>query len=82
LLPSFEDWAGQYDPSGEHLWELYELVSWSQLSNAGVSNYDWHHREIQSVACDTTILVDHTFQTLKNYPPTSIRDKTEALFGI
>jgi hypothetical protein len=19
LLPSFEDWAGQYDPSGEHL---------------------------------------------------------------
>jgi hypothetical protein len=57
------------------------LASHSKLSNTGVAGYDQHRREIQSVVCDTSILVDHTFQALKNYPP-SIRDKTEALFGI
>jgi hypothetical protein len=81
LLPSFEDWAGQYGPSGEHLREVYELASRSSLTDTGVSDYDRHRREIQSVVCDTSISVDHTFQALKNYP-TSIRDKTEALFGI
>jgi hypothetical protein len=81
VFPSFEDWAGQYGPSGENLRELYEVTSRSQLSDTGVSDYDRHRREIQSVVCDTSISVDHTFQALKNYPR-SIRDKTEALFGI
>jgi hypothetical protein len=80
-LPSFEDWAGQHGPSGEHLREVYEVASRSELSDTGVSDYDRHRREIQSVVCETSISVDHTFQALKNYP-TSIRDKTEALFGI
>jgi hypothetical protein len=52
-----------------------------ELTDTGVSDYDQHCREIQSVVCDTSISVDHTLQALKNYP-TSIRDKTEALFGI
>ena len=81
VFPSFEDWAGQYGPSGENLRKLYELASRSELSNTGVADYDQHCREIQSVVCDTSISVDHTFQALKNYPP-SIQDKTEALFGI
>jgi hypothetical protein len=57
------------------------LASQSELSNTGVSNYDQHCREIQSVICDISILADPTFQALKNFP-TSIRDKTYALFGI
>jgi hypothetical protein len=78
---SFEDWAGPYDPSGENLRDLYELASRSSLTDTGVSNYDQHQQEIQSVVCDTSFSVNHTFQALKNYPP-SIRDKMEALFGI
>jgi hypothetical protein len=57
------------------------VASRSKLTDTGVSDYDRHCREIQSVVCDTSISVDHTFQALKNYP-TSIRDKAEALFGI
>jgi hypothetical protein len=57
------------------------VASQSEQNNTGVSNYNQHCRETQSVVCDLAILVDHISQALKNYP-TSIRDKTEALFGI
>jgi hypothetical protein len=36
-LPSFEDWAGQYGPNGEHLREVYKVASRSELSDTGVS---------------------------------------------
>jgi hypothetical protein len=38
ILPSYEDWAGQYGPTGEYLRELYGLASGSSLTNTGVSD--------------------------------------------
>jgi hypothetical protein len=54
------------------------LASGLLLTDTGVSQ---HCLKIQSVVCDTTIWVDHTFQVHKNYP-TSVRDKAEALCRI
>jgi hypothetical protein len=72
FLPSYEDWAGQYGPTGKYLRELYKLESRLLLTDTGVSNNDWGCREIQSVV-NTTISVH-----VKNYP-TSIKNKAEAL---
>jgi hypothetical protein len=80
-LPSYEDWAGQHGPTGEHLRELCEVASRSSLTDTGVSNYDRNQREAQNVGGDTSLSIDHTFDALKNYP-SSIRDTAAALFGI
>jgi hypothetical protein len=46
---------------------LYKTVAESDLTSSGISDNDWHKREIQSVSCQVSTASDHTFAALRNY---------------
>jgi hypothetical protein len=67
-FPPFLDWIGTYGPTGQDICLLYKTVAESDLTSSGISDNDWHKREIQSVSCLVSTASDHTFAAaLRNY---------------
>ena len=66
--PSLNNWiAGRYYPDGAKFRELYEHAQSSRLTRSGVTEFERHTREIQSVTCNLTMAQDHTMEMVKNY---------------
>jgi hypothetical protein len=66
-LPLFGDWIGVYSPTGKEIRFLYKKAAESELTPTGIRDNDWHKREIQSVGCQVSTALDHTFAALQNY---------------
>ncbi|CAJ1917928.1 unnamed protein product [Cylindrotheca closterium] len=73
-FPVYEDWIGQYSPSGKDLRDMKDVAAHSALISTGVSDKDRVCREIQSVGAKTTTCDDHTYAVLGNYRPEDIQN--------
>jgi hypothetical protein len=61
------DWIGEFPPPGEALRTLHERAQRSSLNQIGMSNYQRHKLEIQSVGSSKVFSIDWTFAVLRNY---------------
>lgn len=66
--PDLVAWIGRAPPDGKALRDLLDQTSRSSLTLSGISDYDRHRREIQSVTCKSHFSHDHSFEIVKNYP--------------
>jgi hypothetical protein len=61
------DWIGDFPPDGKALRLLHERAERSSLTPMGISNFERHNLEIQSVGCSKVVAIDWTFAVVKNY---------------
>lgn len=71
--PSLNDWMGRYPPNGSTLRDLLSGAETSALNSTGVSDYDRHRRELQSVKSETCFSFDHCAATAKCFKSRGIK---------
>jgi hypothetical protein len=67
-------WIGHYPPDGKALRHLHENAERSSLCPTGISNFNRHKLEIQSVGSSKVTAVDHTFAAVGNYDLSKLKD--------